>query len=69
MTTQTNDVKPNNEKLAEQAKLEQEKLKNIKWLQKMERMLASKLPTRRAQRKRDRDFIQFRTTFFNNYDF
>ena len=40
----------------------------IKQLQEFEALL-EKLPTRRENHRRDRDFIQFRTTFFNNYDF
>ena len=38
------------------------------WLRELETLL-ERLPTRREASKRDRDFIQFRTTFFNNYDF
>ena len=42
--------------------------KGEKYLLDLEELLYT-LPTARQQSMRDRDFIQFRTTFFNNYDF
>ena len=43
--------------------------KQAQWLSELENLLDECLPTRREVTRRDRDFIQFRTTFFNNYDF